>query len=142
MNDGAKKQRIASIYPNDTYEYDFYKWILSIDTKTKTLTSVGNDYIHGYAGDVVGQTEQFCPLSIPSIRPQYNQFISMEFIQNFAKAVVDRYSNYKNVLINESWVRTENFQFKLVDLEYVLTGVYEKYGQYYMKPVTFTCATK
>lgn len=69
MNDNAKKQRIASIYPNDTYEYDFYKWILSIDTKTKTLTSVGNDYIHGYAGDVIGQTEQFCPLSIPAIRP-------------------------------------------------------------------------
>ena len=66
----------------------------------------------------------------------------MEFIQNFAKAVVDRYAPYKALQINSSWVRTQTFQFRLVDLEYVLAGAYEKYGQQYMRPISFNCGTR
>lgn len=69
-------------------------------------------------------------------------FISMAFIQSFAQTVADRYPPYKNILINASWVRTDTFQFRLADLEYVLSGASDKYGQYYMSPVTFSCGIK
>lgn len=51
-------------------------------------------------------------------------YLSMEFIQNFAKAVVERYTPYKSVQLNSTWVRTDTFQFRLVDLEYVLAGAF------------------
>jgi len=44
------------------------------------------------------------------------------------------------VQINGSSIRTDFFQFRLADLEYVLSGVPQKYSQQYMKPVSFTCA--
>lgn len=69
-------------------------------------------------------------------------FISRQFIQSFAQTVVDRYTPYKNILINGSWVRTETFQFRLVDLEYVLAGVYDKYAQNFMRPISFACSIK
>lgn len=69
-------------------------------------------------------------------------YLSMEFIQNFAKAVVERYTPYKSVQLNSTWVRTDTFQFRLVDLEYVLAGAFQKYGQYYMNSVTFNCGAQ
>lgn len=122
LNDQASKQRISSLYSTDKYTYDYYGWALTIDTTNMFINADGNDIEIGYKGDITGDTSDWCPKAVPKRRDGYSMFISMAFIHSFAQTVADRYTPYKNVLINASWVRTDSFQFRLVDLEYVLAG--------------------
>ena len=46
----------------------------------------------------------------------YKQFISLEFMQNMAKNVAANFDKYQNIPINQTWIRSQNFQFKLIDL--------------------------
>jgi len=58
LDDSAKKQKIADTYSNDTYNYDYYGWVLPIDTKTLSLTPDGdNNFVNGYRGNIIGQTD-------------------------------------------------------------------------------------
>lgn len=139
-----KKQKIADIYPEDTYNYEYYRWLLPIDTRTLAVVydQDKESFINGYRGDIVGQTEELCPTIMPNAQAQYSMYLSIEFIQNFAKSIVQRYPPYQEVKLNATWVRTDTFQFRLLDLEYVLAGFAENYGKFYQNNVTFSCAAK
>ena len=140
LNDQVSKQKLAETYTTDKYDYEYNKWPLTIDTSNLLVTVDGNDIVVGYKGDIAGDTKDLCPKGIPKSNPKYKMFISMPFILSFAQAAVDRYPSFKNVVIDAKSIRTDNFQFKLADLEYVLFGFDKPYGQYYMNPVSFTCS--
>lgn len=61
---------------------------------------------------------------------------------NVAQYTLQNYENYQNININSSWIRSRIFQFKVIDLEYAIEGLLDKYSQYYMNPIYFTCAFK
>lgn len=108
---------MATVFPDDTYVYDYYGWTLNIDSRTLILVpEADNSFLNGYKGDISGQTDALCPEKLYINQGNYSMYFTFEFIQNFARTVVDRYSPYKAVLINASWVRTDTFQFRLVDL--------------------------
>lgn len=142
LNDLASKQKLAETFTTDKYQYEYQSWPLTIDTVNTVLTADGSNIQAGYKGDVMGDTTERCPKGIPKSHDKYKLFISMPFIQSFAQTVVDKYPNFKNVMIDAASIRTETFQFKLVDLEYVLSGALEMYGDHYMSPVYFTCSIK
>lgn len=89
LNDNAKKQKLATVYPEDTYAYKYYEWTLNIDTRTLILVAEKDDsFINGYRGDIVGSVDSFCPEKLYTAQGSASMYISAEFIQNFAKAVV------------------------------------------------------
>lgn len=79
---------MATAYPNDAYVYDYYGWTLTIDTRTLILVSDHDTFINGYRGDISGSTDAFCPEKLYGMQGNSSMYFSMEFIQNFAKAVV------------------------------------------------------
>lgn len=141
MNDNAAKQKITDTYESDIYTYRTLDKSFSLPINVQQLLVVpeGNNIVAGYAGSIEGVAAD-CPVGVPKVLDGYKMFISQDFAQSFAQAIVERYTPYKNVLINGSWVRTTTFQFRLVDLEYVLAGVYDKYAKYYMNPISFACS--
>ena len=60
-------------------------------------------------------------------------------IYNVAQYTLLNYQNYQNININSSWIRSRVFQFRLIDLEYAIKGLLDKYPQYYMNSIYFTC---
>ena len=142
LNDLASKQKLAETYATDKYQYDYQSWPLTIDTTNTVITADDSNIVAGYKGDIVGDTTDRCPKGIPKSNDKYKLFMSMPFVMSFAQAVVDKYTGFKNVQIDAASIRTDTFQFKLVDLEYVLDGALEKYGAYYMNSVSFACSAK
>lgn len=115
LNDAVSKQKISQIYDSDRYDYDYYGWKASINTQSLYVTAQDNNILNGYNGDIVGVTSD-CPKGLPTPQTNHKQFFSMAFINAFAKNVINNYAPYKNVLINSTSVRTDGFQFKLIDL--------------------------
>lgn len=82
LNDNAKKQSLGTIYPNPTYEYSYYDWNQTIETKKISLSQVeDNDtlnFVAGYSGSIVGQSDEICPQGmIVFTETGFKQFISM-----------------------------------------------------------------
>lgn len=50
-----------------------------------------------------------------------------------------KYDAWQNIDVNRTWVRTVSMQWKLVDLEFVVPGIVERYANYYMSDVKFVC---
>lgn len=63
-------------------------------------------------------------------------------MQNWAHFVAAQYKPYQKIDIDESWVRTTYFQFKLADLEFVLQDALIKYSSMYYSPIKFSCGLK
>ena len=61
-------------------------------------------------------------------------------MQNWARNMVTNYKGYQNISIDKSWIRSRNFQFRLVDLEFVLQDALAKYPKLYMNPISFSCS--
>ena len=59
-----------------------------------------------------------CPKQEKKSRVEgYGEFISIEFIQNLASVENLRsYGDWQALEINDTWVRTDSFQWRLVDL--------------------------
>lgn len=59
-----------------------------------------------------------------------------------AKNVAAQYVSYQNIPINSTWIRSRNFQFKLIDLEFVLQDALTKYNTLFMNQIDFACSLK
>lgn len=59
-----------------------------------------------------------------------------------AKNVVVNFKNYTDIAIDRSWIRSENFQFRLIDLEFVLRDALTKYPAQMNTPIAFSCSIK
>lgn len=69
LNDNAKKQSLGTIFTDPTYVYDFYGWQQTISTKVMSIVrpSINDtlDFLVGYIGEIVGQSDSLCPERIP-----------------------------------------------------------------------------
>lgn len=107
MNDNAAKQKITDTYEGDTYTYKSLdgSFSLPINVQQMLVVPEGSNIVTGYVGSIDGVAAE-CPVGVPRVLDGYKMFISQEFAQSFAEAVIERYVPYKNVLVNGSWVRT------------------------------------
>jgi hypothetical protein len=88
----------------------------------------------GYVG-TVSDTGRHCPPGFPSPRTSSKMLITFEFIQNFAEYAI---TQLPTVQLNSNTPST-TFQFRLIDLEYILNGIFDTHGQYYQSSITFNC---
>lgn len=56
---------------------------------------------------------------------------------NWAKDALNTYAPYKSININKGWVKSDVFKFRLIDLEFAVGGLLDKYPAWYMNEVYF-----
>jgi len=56
-----------------------------------------------------------------------------------ADYTIKTYLPYQAINISKSTIRTSVFQFKLIDLEYVLDNFLDDLGKFYLNEIYFTC---
>ncbi len=52
-------------------------------------------------------------------------FVSYEFIQNFVEYSMVNFKDWSNVQVDKSKIRSDLLQFKLLDLEYIVDGLFD-----------------
>lgn len=58
-------------------------------------------------------------------------FITKEFIQNFVEHNVNTFAGWQNVKADKTTVRSNILQWQLLDLEYVVDGLWNDLSDFY-----------
>lgn len=130
MNDNIKIEHLSKIFNSNPYTYDYYNYKIDVSTSSTTVTVAQNtDVINGISGAIKDATH--CSGFVPNF-DKGSTFYSYEFMQNMIDYSIKNYAAWKQVPINKNNIRTDIFQFKLLDLQYVLDNILVDFGKYYM----------
>lgn len=81
-----------------------------------------------------------CPDLTPNAIAGYSLYFSDSFITNFISIYLQTYPGYQKMLFN-SKLKTGNFQWRLIDLEFV----FQSFGEYedkFMNNINFECSVR
>ena len=99
-----------------------------------------SNLLNGLSGKFVS-ANKYCSKYVPDANITTPvMFISYEFIQNFVEYSMVNFKDWSNVQIDKSTIRSNLLQFKLLDLEYVVDGLFDfELAPFYQNDITFKC---
>jgi hypothetical protein len=128
MQTNSKGDHLSKIYPENPYNYKFYSTNISVDLSTVSFSTKDTSLTSGMAGKLP-QGNTFCSEFVPDFtNTGASLFINKEFVQNFVDYNVATYPGWKNLRIDKKSVRSYLFQWELLDLEFIVDGLWKDLG--------------
>lgn len=69
----------------------------------------------------------------------YHTLFTLDFVKNLLDYSLERNRDWHGLKVNRDSFKTRAFQFRLADLEYIFSGLADKYLQYYLSDVSIVC---
>ena len=89
------------------------------------------------SGSIAGTTK--AAVAPPDYTPGYTSFYSLEFLQNMVAYSSANYPAWKNIKLSRQNMRNSIFKFRLLDFEYLIPSVLNRYPNNYLSDVEFSC---
>lgn len=107
---------MSKIYDQSPYVYTYYNYSMNIDVSTLSISvNAQNSLLNGLSGKL--PVNQFCSNFTPDFtNTGSNMFIPVEFMQNFISYSINNFKDWKSVMFDKSWIRSNIIQFLLPDL--------------------------
>ena len=81
--------------------------------------------VNNIAGLIAGTSH--AAIAPPDYEEGYSSFYSKEFFQNMVEYFRANHPSWKSVKLNRSNMRTRIFKFRLIDFEYLIPSILQKY---------------
>lgn len=128
MQTNSKGEHLSKIYDSNPYNYNYYSTNISVDLSTVTFTTKDTSLTSGMTGKLP-QGNSFCSQFVPDFtNTGASLFFSKEFAQNFVQYNIAAYPGWKNLRIDKKSVRSNLFQWELLDLEFIVDGLWNDLG--------------
>lgn len=78
---------------------------------------------------------------IPKVKgeSEFHTLITTGFIKNFITYNIDQNKDWKGYYVDRKRYDSREFAFRLVDLQFIVNDFSNKYSQYYLNDILFTC---
>lgn len=142
METNSKGEQISKIFTTNPYNYNYYSTNISIDISTISVSSKIPSLTNGIAGKLP-QNNTLCSKFVPDFtNTGAIEFITKEFVQNFVAYSISTYPGWKNIRMDKKSIMSTMFQWELLDLEYVVDGLWNDMGEFSQNEIFFTCDVK
>ncbi len=147
MQANAKSAPLSKIYPTNPYKYNFQngKEInvnISIDVSTTWYKSADRDLTNGMTGKLPANNK-YCGVYEPDFAAHGGElFFTKEFIQNFIEYNVVSFGGWQNIKADKTSTRSTLLQWRLLDLDFVIDGLWNDLWMVSGNEIFFTCSAK
>ena len=139
MQTNSKGDHLSKVYPENPYNYQYYAAKIAIDLSILSYSSKDTSLTSGMIGKLP-QGNSFCSQFVPDFTDTgASLYFSKEFIQNFVGYSIANYSGWKNIKVDKTTVRTTMLQWQLLDLDFIVDGLWNDLADFYQNEIRFTC---
>lgn len=139
MQTNTKGDHLSKVYAENPYKYQFYNTNISIDISTISYLKQDTSLTNGMIGKLP-KGNSFCNQFVPDFtNTGASLYFSKEFIQNFIEYNIVAYPGWKNIKIDMTTVRTKMLQWQLLDLDFIVDGLWNDLTDFYQNEIRFSC---
>lgn len=149
MQTNCKSRPLSVVYKENPYNYKFddgrnVTMTVPVDVAT-TWIDVSADQqmiVNGLSG-MLPQGNKYCSSLVPDFSVHGGRlFITKEFLQNFVDYNVMAFSGWQNIMISKSTVRSTFMQWELLDLDFLVDGLWQDLWNVANNEIHFVCSVK
>lgn len=143
FTENLANQKLSPTY-DSSYLYQFGGFNVTFDMTTAKVESIEGGILHSMKGGIKGfnSNDNREEALMFGDDVAFHTLFTVDFMTNLVAASVGQNKDWKGYKLDRTKFKMPAFGWRLIDLEYILDGFAEKYGQYYLNDIRVVCDPK